>query len=271
MPLSDEEKFSFDLAGYFVRPAIITPEEIAAIRDQIVRAIDDPQSLPEHHRGSPGGASSVLLDHPRIVDVLHEVLGAQVRCDTTWFMVRKRGDSFDSAKIHRGAASPADPIFGYRVHNGRIHAGEVNVIIELTDVGPEDGGTGFIIGSHKANFPLPKSFESSDPDKRCEFYRSYACPAGSAVFFNENLLHVGPVWQRETPRIAVLSTYLPVGICFHRPDVSPTVVAGLPREKQAYFREPWTIDFMTKDPAKRVNSVANYVASVDPYLARRDV
>ena len=269
MPLTDDEKFRFDLAGFFVRPAIITPAEIAAIRDQIERAYRDPDSLPPHERHSPGGASALLLDHPRIVDVLHEVLGHQVRCDTTWFMRRVKGEGFQNGAIHRGASSWADPIFGYRVHNGRIHAGEVNVAIELTDVGEDDGGTGFIVGSHKANFPLPPQHASSEPGKRSEFYKSYACPAGSAVFFNENLLHVGPLWQRDTPRIAVLATYLPAGICFHRPDVRREVIASLPREKQAWFREPWTHDFTAADQKNGGNSIANFVASDAPFVARR--
>ena len=32
--------------------------------------------------------------------------------------------------------------------------GMVRVVFELTDVGKEDGGTHFIVGSHKANFPM---------------------------------------------------------------------------------------------------------------------
>ena len=34
---------------------------------------------------------------------------------------------------------------------------------------------------------------------------NYECPAGSAIFFTENLCHAGPVWQRNTPRVAVLT------------------------------------------------------------------
>jgi ectoine hydroxylase-related dioxygenase (phytanoyl-CoA dioxygenase family) len=268
MALTPDEKFRFDLAGYFVRESIIPPAEAAAIRDQVERALLDPQSLPPQERWSPGGASALLLDHPRIVDVLHETLGANVRCDTTWFMRRERGQSFFDAKMHRGAESWIDPLFGYRVHDGRIHAGEINVVIELTDVGEEDGGTGFIVGSHKANFPMPPEHAGSEPGSRSEFYKSYACPAGSAVFFNENLLHVGPAWRRETPRIAVLATYLPAGICYHRPDVPVEVIAALPREKQAWFREPWTTDFLAKDPERRHNTLENYVTSDEPFIGR---
>lgn len=37
MPVSDEEKFRFDLIGFLVRPAILKADEIAAIREPIHR------------------------------------------------------------------------------------------------------------------------------------------------------------------------------------------------------------------------------------------
>ncbi|HCN07763.1 MAG TPA: hypothetical protein DIT01_07495 [Lentisphaeria bacterium] len=45
--MTDEERFRFDLTGFIVRPAILAPDEIAAIIDQIDRIKHDPESLPE--------------------------------------------------------------------------------------------------------------------------------------------------------------------------------------------------------------------------------
>ena len=66
---------------------------------------------------------------------------------------------------------------------------------------------------------------------------TYECPAGSAIFFTENLCHAGPVWQRETPRVAVLNAYAHLATHWHRLPIPPEVLSALPREKQAYFRE----------------------------------
>ena len=52
--MTEEEKFRFDLTGFLVRPAIISPDEVAAIVDQIDRIKNDPESLPAAHRGVPG-------------------------------------------------------------------------------------------------------------------------------------------------------------------------------------------------------------------------
>ena len=43
------------------------------------------------------------------------------------------------------------------VVNGKIDAAMTRVVGELEDVGPNDGGTIFLVGSHKSNFPLPAS------------------------------------------------------------------------------------------------------------------
>ena len=152
MGLTEAERFHFDLAGFLVRPAILTTDEIAEIIDQIDRIKHNPESLPPAHRAVPGGASSVLIDHPKVIDVLHEIIGADIRLENSYCVWRKKGERH--GELHGGGPQQIDPIFGYRVQNGRIHAGMVRVVFELTEVSRDDGGTHFIVGSHKANFPM---------------------------------------------------------------------------------------------------------------------
>ncbi len=71
MGLTEEERFRFDLTGFMVRPAILSKGEVAAIVDQIDRIKHNPESLPPEHRAVPGGPASVLIDHPKVIDVLH--------------------------------------------------------------------------------------------------------------------------------------------------------------------------------------------------------
>ena len=87
---------------------------------------------------------------------------------------------------------------------------------------------------------------SLEEGKRSPFLMGYDCPAGSAVFFTENVYHAGPPWQRETPRVIVLNAYSHLATHWHRLTVPPEVMASLPREKQAYFREPWIADFRSQ-------------------------
>ena len=243
MGMTDEEKFRFDLNGFLVRPAILEQDEIAALVDQIDRIHHDPESLPPAERAMPGGAASLLIDHPKVTEVLHEIIGPEIRLEGTYCVWRKKGERHGD--LHGGGPNQIDPIFGYRCQNGRIHAGMVRVVFELTAVGREDGGTHFIPGSHKANFPMHPDHLSLAEGERSEFLRSYECPAGSAVFFTENLCHAGPPWRRETPRVAVLNAYSHLATHWHRLTIPPAVLAALPRHKQAYFRDPWIADFRT--------------------------
>jgi hypothetical protein len=55
--------------------------QIAEIREQVDRIKHDPGSLPPEHRAVPGGPSSVLIDHPRVVEVIHEIIGPDIRIE----------------------------------------------------------------------------------------------------------------------------------------------------------------------------------------------
>ena len=238
--MTDEEKFSFDLAGFLVRPAILTREQIAAIIEQIDRIKHDPLSLPPEHRDVPGGPASLLIDHPAVLGVLHEIIGPEVRLENPFCIWRKQGELH--GELHGGGPGQADPIFGYRVGiGGKIHAGMVRVAFELTEIKEGYGATHFIPGSHKANFPMHPDHMSMEEGKRSPFLQGYTCPAGSAIFFTENLCHVGPTWQPAHPRVAVFHAYAHLATHWHRLNTPPAVLRGLPREKLAFFRDVWQV------------------------------
>lgn len=70
----------------------------------------------------------------------------------------------------------------------------------------------------------------------------YDCPPGSAIFFTEATCHVGPPWQADHPRVAVLHAYAHLATNFRNQQARfrRDVLASLPLEKLAYFRPPWT-------------------------------
>ena len=48
----------------------------------------------------------------------------------------------------------------FRYHNGKFMCGQINILMALTDIGPGDGATMVIPGSHKANFPHPQACQA---------------------------------------------------------------------------------------------------------------
>eukprot|EP01046_Picozoa_sp_COSAG06_P037559 COSAG06_NODE_4252_length_4429_cov_5.719169_5_plen_130_part_00 len=129
----------------------------------MLRISEDPESLPPEERHVPGGASSLLIDHPAVLGVLHEIIGTELRLEAPGSTVRQKGGS--AGPLHGGGPSQISPIFGYRTQNGQIHAGEteppsplrvaaaektpscgaaagmVRVIFEFSEIRQGDGGT----------------------------------------------------------------------------------------------------------------------------------
>ena len=260
MAMTEEERFRFDLTGFLLRPAILNSDQIGNIIDQIDRIKHNPDSLSPEHREVPGGPSSVTIDHPKVIEVLHEIIGPDIRMESTSSIWRTKGQQHGG--LHGGGPNQIDQIFGYQSQNGKIRAGMVRVIFELTDISKGDGATCFLLGSHKANFPIHSNHLSLEDGQQSEFLHSYDCPAGSAIFFTENLCHAGPIWKRNTPRVAILNAYSHLATHWHRLKISPTVLSGLSRQKQAYFRQPWIADFRTQ-PATH-NTIERFVDNEEP-------
>ena len=260
MGMTEAERFHFDLAGFLVRPGILTEDEVVEIREQSYKIKHEPESLPPEHREAPGGPSSLLIDHPKVIEVLHEIIGPEIRVENVASVWRTKGEAHGD--LHGGGPRQIDPIFGYRVQDGKIHAGMVRVIFEFTDIRMEDASTHLIAGSHKASFRMHPDHMSLEEGKRSPFLKTYECPAGSAVFFTENVCHAGPVWERDEPRVTILHAYAHLATHWHRLKIARAVLEGLPREKLAYFREPWIADFRTK-PATH-NTFDRFVDNEDP-------
>ena len=74
LPMSDYEKFLFDLKGFLVIPSVLTDREIAIARDHIETYMKTPESLPERHRSPISGPTEFLIDHPRVMGILQEVI-----------------------------------------------------------------------------------------------------------------------------------------------------------------------------------------------------
>lgn len=67
--------------------------------------------------------------------------------DENFFNLRGPGESIP---LHSGGHNRCKRT-EYTYHNGRFQCGQVNVLIAHTDIGPGDGATMVIPGSHKSN------------------------------------------------------------------------------------------------------------------------
>ena len=184
------EEYLFDLNGFILIRGALSPEEIAACNNAVN---DIPRTLPRlgwhgfvqredhsEHRGISYQQVyelepfSKLIDHPNIINYVARFVGGQdtfdyhhapLYIDENFFNIRTSGEAIP---IHAGGHDICKRM-QFRFHNGRFACGQINVLIAYTDIGPGDGATMVIPGSHKSNlihpaFLLPEREKDWDDD-----------------------------------------------------------------------------------------------------------
>ena len=175
-PPTDLEIYLFDLRGYIQLPGALSREEVTALNE----ALDAmPKLQPGEWHGHVHGHSyrtsdglnyqqiyeagepfECLIDHPQWIDKVAHFVGGEgtfdynhgpLFIDENFANFREPGEAIG---IHSGGHVGAKRN-QFRFHNGRFMCGQINILIALTDIGPADGGTMLIPGSHKANFEHP--------------------------------------------------------------------------------------------------------------------
>ena len=243
-PMSEYEKFLFDLKGFLVIPGVLSDEETRAVRDHTEILLRDPESLPEHHRAPIAGPAEFLIDHPRVMGLLETVLAPKrehIRLESVFVSSRSADSSQDPWRPHAGGAN-LHPSLSYRYHNGRIYSGMTRIVWELNEVKKGRGGTCLVPGSHKANLASHQDGawpeEADAPDSG--IWETYGCSPGSLVMFSEGVRHTASPWtDPDHPRRAILIAYNHVTVRFHEPKpcMNPQVIGGMSAARQQFFRD----------------------------------
>jgi hypothetical protein len=248
VPMTDEQKFLFDLKGWLLVPGVLTADECRELREFCRLLRHDRDKLDPKDRYSYAGVAAMLLDHPVVVGILRVILGADTnenawgfRLDGSYLQYRHEGDK--GIPPHGGGPG-VHPNFSYQCKNQKIYSALTRVVWELNPVEKGAGGTLLMSGSHKANFDVPKEHLVQDSWA----YETYSCPEGSLLFFTENLCHSGATWTSKTPRIAVFNCYNNHQAQFHKMNFNKPTVDAFDRKRQSLFRGVWGASFDTSPP-----------------------
>ncbi len=254
--LTDEQRFHFDLKGWLILPAVLPVEQIAAVRAQVL-------ATSWTHSSTMGaaytGPAAELLDHPQVVSVLEDTLSDNkpnpefydFRCEDSFFSVRSAGFQPGETKVPHVVRPPqrGGPV-NYQCRNGRIFSGLTRVVWELNPVRHGMGGTQFLSGTHKANFPFPPAVVVPDNP----LLESYSCPAGSALIFTESLLHASTAWtDPDCQRVSIFTAYNSLWVQWYRMNLDESIVAAMPPKRQSLFRGVYAHDFKPDSPTKGPN------------------
>ncbi len=252
VPMTEEQRFFFDLRGWILLPSILSDSEIEEMKAEVYAGA----------RQSYQGALQNLLDHPAIVGILNEILSETpfvhedcygFRCEGSFTTVREPGWSKlsrgDNGLPHVVRPPQQANAMRYQVAGGKIFAGLTRVVWELEEVRKGEGGTSFLSGSHKAHFNYggpdpfrPNIGESPWEQSMRDTMDEYSCPPGSVVIFTESLVHAANDWTNpDNPRCAVFNCYNSIWAQWHRLNLSHEVIETMPPKRQSLFRGTWAI------------------------------
>lgn len=213
--LTDMDIYLFDLRGYLVLKNALTADEVAALNAGIDAILpldvgewygyvhghtygdDEGLNLQQIYEG--GEPFEALIDHPSWFEKMKYFVGGEgtfdfkhgpLFIDENFASIRGPGQAIG---LHSGGHTGTKRN-QFRYHNGRFQCGQVNILIALTNIGPGDGATMVIPGSHKANFPHPDfarysmGGEQASVDGMAEAIEVYLEP-GDALLFVDAISH----------------------------------------------------------------------------------
>lgn len=179
---SDMEEYLFDLNGYLILRNALTPAQVAACNhtyDELDAANVEGRgwhgNVVVHNSGRQEGlifqqlyeAGPVweeLLDHPSWYGKAIHFIGTDdpenfdghhgpAFIDECFGTIRGPGGA---QRLHSGGHVGTIRT-QFRYHAGKFHCGQINVLMAFNDIGPGDGATMVIPGSHKSNIRHPQT------------------------------------------------------------------------------------------------------------------
>lgn len=175
--VSELDQYLFDLRGYLILKNALSKTEVAEMNATL-----DSLSIAEQggwdgwvHAHSFGGKDGTnyqqiyeagpaferLIDHPSWIEKVKTFVGGEgtfdwnhgpLFIDENFANIRGPGEAIG---LHSGGHCGTKRT-QFRFHNGRFQCGQINILMALNDIGPGDGATMIIPGSHKANFQHPQ-------------------------------------------------------------------------------------------------------------------
>ncbi|NKB66417.1 MAG: hypothetical protein GKR89_05110 [Candidatus Latescibacteria bacterium] len=222
--LTPTQRLHLDIYGYVVIEELLDPDQIQALCDCIYRieadyretgALPGPSchfsaTRPDFFRVDNlphlDPAFFDYLTHPHILGMAEEIVGGTVRLEQS------------DAHIHRRRSDPGQQRYGFHrginpgfshTQNGLYHFTFVKALTNLTDLGPDDGGTTVIPGTHKITTEIDQQAMIEAALKDPALVHQVVAPAGSTLLFFESLMHSSGIIRSDKDRLLILGGYTP--------------------------------------------------------------
>ncbi len=232
---SDLEVYLFDLRGFLHLEGALSGKEVKRLND----CLDDiPPLKPGEWHGDvqaheygdktsgvnyqqiyeAGEPFEDLIDHPSWFEKLQHFVGGEgtfdhshgpLFIDENFANFREPGEAIG---LHSGGYPPIMRN-QFRYHGGRFMCGQINILMALTEIGPGDGGTMLIPGSHKSNFRHPHyerdRMSNNATVEGTEGAIEIHLHAGDALLFVDGISHGSAMRSNQGTRRIVVYRYGP--------------------------------------------------------------
>jgi len=273
--VTDLDIYLFDLRGYLHLPGALSADKVAdlnACLDEIppLKPGEWYGYVHAHHYGTTDGLNlqqiyeagapfENLIDHPAWIDKVKYFVGGEgtfdwhhgpLFIDENFANFRGPGEAIG---LHSGGHVGAKRI-QFRFHNGCFQCGQIDILIALTDIGPDDGGTMIIPGSHKSNFVHPhfddfRMAQKASVDGLEEAVEIHM-QAGDALLFVDALAHGSARRVNEGQRRVAVYRYGPSwGNFRHGYQPSPELLAR-PTPERRQIVQP--LQLLPREPNPKI-------------------
>ena len=238
--MTPHERYLFDLQGFIEVPDALDAALLAELNRILDEKIDEAMApdATTHRFGFTmldwGPAFRDLVDNPRIVPYLEQLVSPRFRLDHDYADIIRKGDGPIGTSLH-GGAIPFDPLYSYTCVNEEIRCGLTVVAYNLKDVNPGDGGFGCVPGSHKSNFRFPDEWRNLKADQ--PFIRAVTGKAGTAVIFTEALTHGTMPWHGDERR-TLFYKYSPNSVSWYAEYYDADRYEGLTESQRKILEAP---------------------------------
>lgn len=231
--LTPAQRYHFDLYGYVIVPNTLSAAECEGLIDALRRLRDELRAV---NAGRPAGEKKRAVKgaffetdlphhafmanfyeyddrflnyacHPLLVGMAEEVMGCEARITELNGHLNTRApgpiDPHPKYGFHAGAEITSDS----HVEQGLYHCNFVKTLTTLVDLGPDDGGTVVIAGSHKLATDRDAIYKLAYEDR--SLIHQFIAPAGSTLLFAETLIHATGQLRSDIERAIIITGYGP--------------------------------------------------------------
>lgn len=202
-PMTEQERFLFDVAGYLVIPGALSPEEVQSCLEA-ARRLHAPHP-PEKWRQIGAAyeqepAMETLIDHPSVLPKVRALLGDYFILQSSWCTRSPAG--FTGQNWHQDGSGA----YEFRKLATPTPLVQLRIGFFLTDQShPNMGNMVMLPGSHNSSVPMP----SCTPGEVGPAAEVICGEPGDALMFHQGVYHCGTRNDQEVDRYIQHMVYAP--------------------------------------------------------------